>query len=159
MEVPVYFSLGSNLGDRRQNILEAVRLMGERFSEMEDIERKPVALSSLVETEPWGFESDNKFLNAAVRFDLESSPHDILKTVKDIERSLGRKTLPPAYDPDGRRIYSSRPIDIDILLFGDLKINTPELTIPHPRMFEREFVLVPLREIREGPFPTAQNLG
>ena len=69
----VYFSLGSNLGDRRKNILEAVRLMGERFSEMEGTDCRPVALSSLIETEPWGFESEDKFLNRAVRFDLNSS--------------------------------------------------------------------------------------
>lgn len=143
----VYFSLGSNLGDRRKNILEAVRLMGERFSEMEGVVREPVALSSLIETEPWGFESENKFLNAAVRFDLSSSPHDILVAIKSIERRLGRKTKSPAYDTEGRRIYSSRPIDIDILLYGDEKIETRDLIIPHPRMHERDFVLIPLREI------------
>lgn len=147
ISVPVYFSLGSNLGDRRKNILEAVSLMGERFSEMEGTERQPVALSSLIETEPWGFESDDKFLNAAVRFDLTSSPHRILEAVKGIERHLGRETLPPVYDSSGHRIYSSRIIDIDILLCGDMKIDTPELTIPHPRMHERDFVLIPLREI------------
>ncbi len=144
---PVYFSLGSNLGDRRKNILEAVRLMGERFSEMEGTERQPVALSSLIETEPWGFKSGDNFLNAAVRFDLNSSPNEILETVKGIERSLGRETLPPAYDSAGRRIYRSRTIDIDILLCGDIKMDTPELTIPHPGMMERDFVLTPLREI------------
>lgn len=147
MKTEVYFSLGSNLGDRRKNILEAVRLMGERFSEMEGVECKPVALSSLIETEPWGFESGDKFLNAAVRFDLMVSAHDILKTVKSIERQLGRETKSPSYDSEGRRIYSSRPIDIDILLYGDEKIDTPELTVPHPRMHERDFVLTPLREI------------
>lgn len=145
--IPVYFSLGSNLGDRRRNILEAVRLMGERFSEMEGVERRPVAMSSLIETEPWGFESEDKFLNAAVRFDLASSPHDILKAVKIIERQLGRETNSPLYGTDGRRIYTSRPIDIDILLYGDEKIETPDLIIPHPRMHERDFVLIPLREI------------
>lgn len=145
--VPVYFSLGGNLGDRRKNILEAVRLMAERFSEMDGVERRPVAMSSLIETEPWGFKSDDRFLNAAVRFDLSSSAQNVLKAVKDIEHSLGRKTSAPAFDSDGRRIYTSRPIDIDILLYGDLKMNTPELTIPHPRMMERDFVLIPLREI------------
>ena len=143
----VYFSLGSNLGDRRKNILEAVRLMGERFSEMEGADCRPVALSSLIETEPWGFESEDKFLNCAVRFDLNSSPHDILKTVKSIERRLGRETSPPQYDTEGRRIYSSRPIDIDILLYGNETLNTPDLIIPHPRIQERDFVLMPLREI------------
>lgn len=147
--VPVYFSLGSNMGDRRRYILEAVRLMGERFSDMEDVERKPVALSSLIETEPWGFESDDKFLNAAVRFDLSSSPQDILSAVKSIERLLGRETKAPVYDSEGKRIYFSRPIDIDILLYGNETIITPNLVIPHPRMHERDFVLIPLREILE----------
>lgn len=137
------------MGDRRRYILEAVRLMGERFSDMEDVERKPVALSSLIETEPWGFESDDKFLNAAVRFDLSSSPQDILSAVKSIERLLGRETKAPVYDSEGKRIYFSRPIDIDILLYGNETIITPNLVIPHPRMHERDFVLIPLREILE----------
>ncbi len=145
--VSVYFSLGSNLGDRCGNILEAVRLMGERFSEMEGVNCKPAAMSSLIETEPWGFESDDKFLNAAVRFDLTSSPHDILRAIKSIERQLGRETTSPVYDSEGNRIYASRLIDIDILLYGDEKISTPDLIIPHPRMYERDFVLIPLREI------------
>lgn len=151
--VSVYFSLGSNMGDRRENILAAVRMMGERFSDMEGVERKPVAMSSLIETEPWGFESDKKFLNAAVRFDLASSPHDILRTVKSIERQLGRETKSPVYDSEGKRIYASRPIDIDILLYGDEKISTPDLIIPHPRMYERDFVLIPLREILLNQIP------
>lgn len=145
--VPVYFSLGSNMGDRRASILEAVRLMGESFSAAEGVLREPVAMSSLVETEPWGFESENLFLNCAVRFDLSLSPHDILAAVKGVERRLGRDVVPPRYDNEGRRIYMSRPIDIDILLYGSLEIDTPELTVPHPRMYERDFVLIPLREI------------
>ena len=145
--VPVYFSLGSNMGDRRASILEAVRLMGETFSAAEGVLREPVAMSSLVETEPWGFESENLFLNCAVRFDLGLAPHDVLRAVKGVERRLGRDSLPPRYDNEGRRIYMSRPIDIDILLYGSLEIDTPELTVPHPRMYERDFVLIPLREI------------
>ena len=145
--VPVYFSLGSNMGDRRASILEAVRLMGETFSAAEGVLREPVAMSSLIETEPWGFESEDKFLNCAVRFDLGLAPHDVLRAVKGVERRLGRDSLPPRYDNEGRRIYMSRPIDIDILLYGSLEIDTPELTVPHSRMYERDFVLIPLREI------------
>ena len=146
-EVRVYFSLGSNLGDRRSNILEAIRMMGESFSVLEGHECRPLSMSSIIETEPWGFESENRFLNCAVCFILSIPPLDILHAVKDIEAALGRENREPVYDRDGHRIYSSRLIDIDILLCGDLKLDTPELKIPHPRMWERDFVLIPLREI------------
>lgn len=146
-EVRVYFSLGSNLGDRRRTILAAIRMMGEAFSALEGHECRPLSVSSIIETEPWGFESENRFLNCAVCFTLSISPLDILHAVKNIEAALGRENREPVYDSDGRRIYSSRPIDIDILLYGDLNLDTPELKIPHPRMWEREFVLIPLKEI------------
>ena len=111
-------------------------------------------VSSLLETEPWGFESEDRFLNAAVLYELELpkgyNPEAeglmILEICKDIERRLGR-TGRPQYDEKGERVYTSRPIDIDILLFGDNKIECEELTVPHKLMWEREFVLVPLREI------------
>ena len=111
-------------------------------------------LSSLLETEPWGFESEDKFLNAAVLYELrlrkgynpEAEGLMILEICKDIERRLGR-TGKPQYDEKGERIYTSRPIDIDILLFGDNKIDCEELTVPHKLMYERDFVMIPLREI------------
>ena len=112
------------------------------------------AVSSLLETEPWGFESEDKFLNAAVLYELrlrkgynpEAEGLMILEICKDIERRLGR-TGKPQYDEKGERIYTSRPIDIDILLFGDNKIDCEELTVPHKLMYERDFVMIPLREI------------
>ena len=112
------------------------------------------AVSSLLETEPWGFESEDKFLNAAVRYQLrlrkgynpEAEGLMILEICKDIERRLGR-TGKPQYDERGERIYTDRPIDIDILLFGDNKIDCEELTVPHKLMYERDFVMIPLREI------------
>lgn len=112
------------------------------------------AVSSFIETEPWGFESEDKFINAAVLYELELpkgyNPEAeglmILEICKDIERKMGRTEL-PKYDEKGERIYTSRPIDIDILLFGDNRIDTPELTVPHKLMYEREFVMIPLREI------------
>ena len=112
------------------------------------------AVSSLLETEPWGFESEDKFLNAAVRYQLrlrkgynpEAEGLMILEICKDIEKRLGR-VGEPEYDAEGKRIYKSRPIDIDILLFGDSRIDCPELTVPHKLMYERDFVMVPLREI------------
>ena len=147
-KVDLYLSLGSNQGDREQNIENALSLL--------NIELKTPykAVSSFIETEPWGFESDEKFLNAAVHYQLELpkgyNPEAeglmILEICKDIERRLGR-TGEPEYDENGNRIYRSRPIDIDILLFGDNKIDCPELTVPHKLMYERDFVMVPLKEI------------
>ena len=112
------------------------------------------AVSSLLETEPWGFESEGKFLNAAVRYQLrlrkgynpEAEGLMILEICKDIERRLGR-TGKPQYDEKGERIYADRPMDIDILLFGDNKIDCEELTVPHKHMYDRDFVMIPLNEI------------
>ena len=111
-------------------------------------------VSSLIETDPWGFESNKRFINAAVLYELELkkgyNPEAeglmILETCKDIERRLGRRGT-PQYDDDGKRIYSDRTIDIDILLFGDNKIDCDELTVPHKFMYDRDFVMVPLKEI------------
>ena len=141
-------SLGSNSGDRKKNIEDALSLLnielGTPFKRV----------SSLIETDPWGFESDNKFMNAAVLYELELkkgyNPEAeglmVLEICKDIERKLGR-TGSPQYDDDGKRIYSDRSIDIDILLFGDDNIDCEELTVPHKLMYERDFVMVPLKEI------------
>ena len=112
------------------------------------------SVSSYIETEPWGFDSDEKFINAAVHYELslpngynpEAEGLMILEICKDIERRLGRNGE-AQYDDNGDRIYASRPIDIDILLFGDNKIDCPELTVPHKLMHERDFVMIPLREI------------
>ena len=141
-------SLGSNMGDREANIETAISLLNIEL-------RTPYkAVSSLLETEPWGFESEQKFLNAAVHYELrlkrgynpEAEGLMILEICKDIERRLGR-TEGPEYGEGGERIYRNRPIDIDILLFGDNKIDCPELTVPHKLMYERDFVMIPLREI------------
>lgn len=148
-KVDLYLSLGSNQGDREQNIETALSLLNIEL-------KKPYkAVSSLIETEPWGFESDEKFINAAVHYQLEypkgynaeAEALMILEICKDIERRLGR-TGSPQYNENGERIYTSRPIDIDILLFGDNKIDCPELTIPHKLMWERDFVMIPLNEIK-----------
>ena len=147
-KVDLYLSLGSNMGDREANIETAISLL--------NIELKTPykAVSSLLETEPWGFESDQKFLNAAVHYELrlkkgynpEAEGLMILEICKDIERRLGR-TGGPEYGEGGERIYHSRPIDIDILLFGEHRIDCPELTIPHKLMYERDFVMIPLKQI------------
>jgi 2-amino-4-hydroxy-6-hydroxymethyldihydropteridine diphosphokinase len=146
--VELYLSLGSNQGDRKLNIEHAVSMLNIEL-------KKPYkAISSILETEPWGFDSEEKFLNAAVLYELEmpkgynaeAEALMILEICKSIERKLGR-TGAPQYDAQGVRIYTSRPIDIDILLFGDNRIDCPELTVPHKLMYERDFVMIPLKEI------------
>ena len=148
--VELYLSLGSNQGDRRLNIEHAVSMLNIEL-------KKPYkVISSLLETEPWGFESEDKFLNAVVLYELdlpkgynaEAEGLMILEICKDIERKLGR-TGAPQYDEKGERIYTSRPIDIDILLLGDARIDCPELTVPHKHMYERDFVMIPLKEIND----------
>ena len=134
MNHKVYFSLGSNLGDKEGNIREAISRIGELIGE---VDRQ----SSLLATEPWGFESDNTFVNAAIRCTTSLSPFEILNITQNIERAMGR-TLKSV---DGQ--YHDRIIDIDILIYDDLHITTPQLTLPHPLMKERDFVMIPLKEI------------
>ena len=108
----------------------------------------------MIETEPWGFESTDKFLNAVVMYELdfpdifspERAGEAILDICKEIEHALGRNSG-PMYDKDGRRIYSSRTIDIDILFLGNERIETERLSVPHRLMRCRDFVMTPLREI------------
>ena len=148
-KVELYLSLGSNQGDRRKNISDALSLLNIELG------TPYKAVSSFIETDPWGFDSDEKFINAAVLYELELkrgyNPEAeglmILEICKDIERRLGR-TGQPQFDSSGKRIYTSRPIDIDILLFGDNSIDCEELTVPHKLMYEREFVMKPLNEIK-----------
>lgn len=130
----VYFSLGSNLGDKAGNIGEAINRIGELIGE---VDRQ----STLLITEPWGFESDNSFVNAAVRCITTLSPFEILHLTQDIERAMGRTVK----SSDGQ--YHDRIIDIDILMYDDIHITTPELTLPHPLIKERDFVMIPLSEI------------
>lgn len=147
-KVQLYLSLGSNQGDKRQNIEVALSLL--------NIELKTPykAVSSMIETQPWGFESDDRFINAVALYELsfpqgyspEAEGLMILEICKGIERKLGR-TGNPQYDSEGRRIYTSRPIDIDILLLGNDRIDCQELIVPHKLMWERDFVMVPLREV------------
>ena len=149
-KIGLYLGLGSNQGDRAQNIEHAVSMLNV------ELKTPYKAISSLLETEPWGFDSQEKFMNAVVLYELELpegyNPEAeglmILEICKDIERRMGR-TGEPQYDEKGERIYTDRPIDIDILLFGDNKIDCPELTVPHKLMYERDFVMIPLREIND----------
>lgn len=131
----VYLSLGTNLGDKFRNLQDALDEIALRVGTVE-------AVSSFIETEPLGFESKNTFLNAVCRVETILSPLELLEITQQIERTLGRKrkTLVAG-------VYSDREIDIDILLYDDLQMDTPELTIPHPRMWQRSFVVDPLREL------------
>ena len=129
-----YLGIGTNLGDRAENLTRAVALISEQVGTV-------LACSSFMETAPWGFTSDNHFLNAVLAVDTALSPHELLRVTQSIEREQGRlhKTI------DGN--YSDRIIDIDILLYDDLTIVSEELTIPHPYMLIRDFVYLPLGEI------------
>lgn len=130
----VYLGLGTNLGDKQKNLNDAIRMLGNQVGEVEKV-------SSVIETEPEGFKSDNMFLNAVVKVRTALSPFELLDITQDVEKSLGRK------EKSSNGIYHDRVIDIDILLYDDINISTPRLVIPHPRMAQREFVMTPLTEI------------
>ena len=131
--VTSYLGLGSNLEDRHINIKSAVK----KISELK--ETQVIKLSKIIETEPLGGPpGQRKFLNAVLKIRTNLSPATLLKELKKIEKSLGRKKCVR---------FGPRRIDLDILFFGGKIINTKGLKVPHPRMFEREFVLRPLLEV------------
>ena len=144
----VYLGLGSNLGDKEENIRKAIALIGERVGEV-------VRQSSLIETEPWGYESENKFLNGVILVETNLSPRQLLKATQKIERELGKKKVHATKRSQNSSLftlhsslYKDRPIDIDILLYDDLTVDEPDLKIPHPLMQERDFVMIPLTQIK-----------
>ncbi|MBQ5644474.1 MAG: 2-amino-4-hydroxy-6-hydroxymethyldihydropteridine diphosphokinase [Bacteroidaceae bacterium] len=130
----IYLGLGTNIGNKKENLTRAIEALSLALGNY-------TALSTFVETEPWGFDSDNTFLNCVVAFGTTISPTELLDTTEEIERRLGRTTKSTG------RMYHDRIIDIDILLYGNDTIETPRLTIPHPLMHRRDFVLKPLAEI------------
>ena len=130
----VYLSLGTNLGNRKRNIREAIDKIGEQIGVVK-------RLSALYETKPWGYSSPNDFINACVLVLTPMAPRQVLEATQRIEREMGR-TLKSV---DGE--YHDRIIDIDILMIDDLVINEPDLHVPHPLMEERDFVMTPLKEI------------
>ena len=131
-----YLGLGTNIGNKRRNMITAAALLAERVGDV-------LALSGFYETEPWGFESENFFLNAAVKLKTSFSPLELLQITQQIEKELGR-----AEKSNG--VYHDRIIDIDILLYDNEVLQIPGLTLPHPLMHERKFVMDPLSEI--APF-------
>ncbi len=130
----VYFSIGSNLGNRKRLVREAIALLGERVGRV-------LRQSELHETEPWGFSSPNKFINACACCETTLSPRQVLAVTQHIEQDMGRVSK----SINGE--YHDRIIDIDILLYDNLRVDEPDLKIPHPLMQEREFVMKPLKEI------------
>jgi 2-amino-4-hydroxy-6-hydroxymethyldihydropteridine diphosphokinase len=122
-----YVGLGSNLGDREALIRRAADLIGAR------------RLSSLVETEPWGYEAQPKFLNAVAEVETALAPRALLDQLLDVERQLGRERIGPRWGP--------RTIDLDLLVYGDRVLDEPGLTVPHPELTGRLFVLEPLAEL------------
>ena len=130
----LYLSIGTNLGNRQSNLETALTLIGREVGTVK-------AVSGVMETEPWGFESANPFLNMAVKVITDQEPTQALLTTQGIEKQMGRT----AKSSNGK--YEDRVIDIDILLYDDLVMNTDELTIPHPLMYKRSFVMQPLAEI------------
>lgn len=130
----VYVSLGTNLGDKDNNLRTAVRLMQERIG-------KVISLSSFYETAPWGFQSEHSFLNAAACIETRLSPKQLLLVTQQIERELGRT------QKSSGNVYKDRLIDIDLLMYDNLQIHSDQLVLPHPLMTERLFVLEPLAEI------------
>ena len=130
----VYFGLGTNLGDKEHNLRLAVRKIEERVG-------KVVSLSAFYATAPWGFSSEHTLLNAAACVETLLPPLSVLHLTQEIEREIGR-----THKSVGG-VYSDRVIDIDLLLYGDRVLDTPELKLPHPLMHERRFVMEPLAEI------------
>lgn len=131
-----HVNIGSNLPPRKQSILRAI-------SSIEQLGVSNVRISDFIETAPWGFSSPNKFLNVGVSFDTDMAPERLLRALQSVEREISGGA--PHRNADGS--YRDRLVDIDIIIYGDMKISSEELTIPHPRAAERDFVLKPLGQI------------
>lgn len=132
----LYIGLGSNLGNKEETLHRALELINKNIGSV-------LRVSSFMESEPWGFQSENTFLNAVCLVETNLTPLQCLKETQKIERLLGRTKK------SKNGIYHDRPIDLDLLLYDDLEINTPRLVLPHPLMQERDFVMIPLKEIQE----------
>lgn len=130
----IYLSLGSNLGNREENITKAIQTLDGKIGTL-------VKCSSLFETSPWGFESDHAFINAAAIFSTKLTPEEILLITENTEKDFGR--LQKSINQN----YNDRTLDIDLLLYNNFILDTEKLILPHPHMHERKFVLEPLAEI------------
>ncbi len=150
--VTVYLGLGSNLGQREENLVEAIRLLGANLAHTALPSANPevasaanfdeiltLRVSSIYETAPWGYDDQPDFLNCVLQARSSLSPVRLLERVKAVEEEMGRQ-------PSTR--YGPRPIDMDILLYDDITVDSPNLQIPHPRLHQRAFVLIPLAELQ-----------
>lgn len=131
----IYLNIGSNLGNREENLLRAIVLLSAGTG--------GCAVSSVVESDPWGFESGNRFLNVGVMLRCDMDPFDLLEFTQGIEKQMGSNT-----HRDANGNYVDRLVDIDIIEIDGVEINTPQLTVPHPRMHERDFVMKPLEQLK-----------
>lgn len=129
-----YLGIGTNLGDKEANLRTCLQLLQQQVGTI-------VRQSSPYVSAPWGFQSDNEFLNIAVCINTPLAPEALLAATQQIERQMGR------CEKSVNGIYHDRIIDIDILLYDNLSVNTPALQIPHPHIAERDFVRIPLQEI------------
>lgn len=129
----IYLLLGTNLGEREHNLAQAIEYIEKEVGE---VQRK----STVVETDPWGFEAPTKFLNQVLEIESNLNPFDMLTKIKNIEQKMGRESKKGD-------LYESRVIDIDILFFENEIVNDPKLTIPHPQLHNRLFALMPLNEL------------
>ncbi len=131
----VYINIGTNLGDRHSNLRHALEGVAARYN--------IAALSDIVESEPWGFESANCFLNICAAFETADTPLQVLDAMQQIERSIS----PASHrNPDGS--YADRLIDIDIVYIDGVQLNTPRLTLPHPHLEDRDFFINPFRQVQ-----------
>ena len=129
----VILSLGTNLGNKQENLQIAIQHIAQKVG-------KVIAQSSVMETEPWGFTSENTFLNMVIKVETNLTPLEVLKKTQKIEKLMGRTEKI-------QHTYQDRIIDIDIILYDDVILDTPELKLPHPLFRQRDFVLRPLCEI------------
>lgn len=129
-----YVALGTNLGDKEANLRRALELLAEHGIEV-------AAVSAFIETEPYGVTDQPTFLNGVCKVRTALAPLELLRTLLAIEQEMGRVRL---------RRWGERNIDLDLLLYEDVRMDTPELKLPHPDMLNRDFVMVPLREIAPG---------
>lgn len=137
----IYFGIGSNLGEREENLRNALRLLDDRVG-------KQLVCSSVYRSSPLGFVSENEFANIVVAYQTDYSPEEILIITQNIEKEMGRK------QKSINGVYHDRIIDIDLLQANSnsslsIIVNTPSLTLPHPRMYERDFVMIPLHEVEQ----------
>ncbi|MDE6296384.1 MAG: 2-amino-4-hydroxy-6-hydroxymethyldihydropteridine diphosphokinase [Muribaculaceae bacterium] len=129
-----YINIGTNLGNRRLNLSKAVAAVEREFGYFE--------ISKVVESEPWGYDSTNMFLNVAMMFESDEEPVDVLHKLQAIEKSLSPESHRNA---DGS--YKDRLIDIDIMAIENVEVDLPELKVPHPHLFDRPFFINPLKEL------------